>query len=289
VYYIILISSFEQTTHQKKAVAIMMSRMLEVNFKLNNCGQKAATVGIRIGEKFIPELYLCRHPSVHVGINFTEFQNLKREESGISSFFEESRDAKKTLYLSDELRVKFDVLQPYGKVVIFEKIGSDRNTSIYYVRSTWQRLVCLLEIMNHHLIRLTELVPEIEKMVKSLAIKFKNSYSSEMSMSTGVETIQKILSQINYADHINKAASNKIDWFELYQHIKHFCPEKILIALKDIEVEIENIRDEEDIEVEQTLAEEEVEEEEKEEEEEEEEEVDAPPKKIIKKNEKKLL
>jgi hypothetical protein len=244
--------------------------MLEVYFKLNNCGQKAATVGISIGEKFTPELYLCRHPSIHIGVNFTEFQNLKREESGISSFFEESRDAKKTLYLSDELRVKFDVLQPYGKVIIFEKIGSDRNVSIYYVRSTWQRLVSLLEIINHHLIRLTELVPLIEKMITSLAIEFKNSYSSEMSNSTGVETIQKILSQINYIDHINNLISYKIDWFELYQHIKNFCPEKVLIAFKNIEVEIENIPDEEeDLEVEQTLAEEE--------------EVDAPPKKVSKK------
>lgn len=208
--------------------------MLEVKFQLNNCGQKSATVGIKIDEKFSPEVYLCRHLAVCIGINFVEFQKLRREMAGISSFFEDARDAKKAVYLSDELRVKFDVLQPYGKVVIVEKIGDERNISIYYVRSTWQRFVRLSDLMYHHMIRLQELIPEIEEMIKSLGKEVHANFGVDLSKSIGVETIQKILSQIKFTDHINESASKKVDWFEIYQNIMHYCPEKVIIACRDI-------------------------------------------------------
>lgn len=220
-----------------------MNRMLEVSFLLNKCGMKTATVGLEITDDFTPYLFLHRHPSLSIKLSLYEHLLLRHNLNTISSFFTESRDAKTSVLLGDTIRVRCETLIPYGKVVIVESIGTDKNTCIYYVKSTWDNYVKLSGVIHHHLNRLTDImVPEVKKMIHSIAKKIMSSEctlskivrlnieSNDVARKINEQLVEKTLDELKSSEHTNKSAPIDMDWYELYQSIKCFCHQAVYVA-----------------------------------------------------------
>lgn len=208
----------------------MDTKLFDLHFLLNNCGNKSTSVAIKVGEHFVPTLYMYRQNSSPISMTEAEFNLLKESESRISDFFDDHRDTKLPVSLNDTLRIRFDMWE--GKLVIIERIGEQRNTSVYLAKTSWMRFVSYFNLVTHHFSRLSRWVPQIDFLIESLARYLVINHKQDVEGLHGETELKHLLARVDIKDIITSSRDNDIDYVGILEEIQVTCPVKLISQMR---------------------------------------------------------